>query len=492
MEDRINAAFDVCLSAIATGVPPEQCLQLYPELAADLRPLLVTVKAAQTLGSEHAVPGIVQNRSRARMLAQAAKLRQSKRRPRSAWLGVGAPRLLYTALALIFVFALSFSSLAGVSAKSLPGDALYPVKLAAENVRMQLAPNIEKRHEIEIETNHRRAEEVQALINLNRVELVSFDGRLEMITPEGWVVDGIRVVPDPNIHMIGNIQVGDLIEVEGHTQPDGKIVALEIHLRYFELVGEVEQINSRSWKIAGVEIKTIPGTQYSPSTRTGDPALALVYSADDGNLYAHAITQIPASITAGLDYKPFTIKFEGKVESLSSETLTVDGKTILLREDTRLTGDITNGTAVYVIVEVGLDSSLTALEVHRMDDTGDTFNVNKTFEDDDGKDDSQEDDLKTGEDLEDSDDGDEDPGNSDDDYTGLNDEADSEDEDNEEDNEEDGSSDEEDDGSGGDDEDPPGEDDDSSEDDEDPAGDEDDSSEDDEDPSDEEENQTLE
>ena len=120
MSEHLHDAFEVCLSALATGAKLDACLALYPDLSEELRPLLVTAQRARQAGNRE-VPVAAVNRSRAKLIARAGELRPQ---PKPLFNFLSFPRLALITLAVVLVFFLSINGLIVVSAKSLPGDTL--------------------------------------------------------------------------------------------------------------------------------------------------------------------------------------------------------------------------------------------------------------------------------------------------------------------------------------------------------------------------------
>jgi len=127
-------------------------------------------------------------RSRARFLSRAAELRL---RQRPALYARVMPRLALVALAFLLVIIGSMNGLVVASAKTLPGDALYPVKRAAENVTLSLTRDIGVRQQMEESYQHRRAEEVRSLLAQQRVHSISMEGLVSAATLQQLVVNGI-------------------------------------------------------------------------------------------------------------------------------------------------------------------------------------------------------------------------------------------------------------------------------------------------------------
>jgi hypothetical protein len=144
-----------CLNDIEQGDSVQECLARYPERREELEPLLVAAQRVRRAASVAPSASFRQG-ARARML----KMIESRATPEESrapsereglldrlGLNLGLPvvvrRLSLPALATITVIVLLGMMSIGVayaSAESLPGDSLYPVKLAGERLRLALAP----------------------------------------------------------------------------------------------------------------------------------------------------------------------------------------------------------------------------------------------------------------------------------------------------------------------------------------------------------------
>lgn len=359
MSERLFDAFEVCLSAMATGVDLETCLSLYPDLADELRPALqMAYRTRQAAQAD--VPAMAMNRSRAKMLARAGELRSKKR---TFSLPGAFPRLALASLVVLLVFFLSVNGLATVSAKALPGDGLYPVKLAAENISLRLVPSGEARQQLVDDYQQRRTEEVRSLLAMGLVRKISLEGVIDQVLPEQLIVQGIPVRLDTETIVMGEMIPGRLVKLEGSTQPGGWVDADKLQLRFYENYGEVISIDPQSWTVGEKTFKTLDSTHIDPTLKIGDQVLVLVYVGDDGTLYAQAILRLPEELTPQTDFVPFEVEFFGNVEAVSSESLVVNGKTIQITGQTELKGDITTGAMVKVHALVAADGSLTAREI---------------------------------------------------------------------------------------------------------------------------------
>jgi hypothetical protein len=355
MDERLFDAVEVCLAALRTGVELDACLALYPDLANELRPILAASLAARQLGHIPLPSPSTENRSRARFLSAAAAIDiQSK--PKFSWAALRRAALV--ALVVLVAFAVSWNGLLVASAKSLPGDVLYPVKRVSERVNLRLMPNMEEKHQYESDFNLRRAEEVKLLLDLGRVEHVSYEGTVTEITPDRWVVGGFSVFISADTIFVGSPKIGQFVEVEGQSQPGGWVNAQEIHLRYFQYAGEVEQIEQDFWTISGTQLDLSPNVQLDPGLHVHDQALALVQSNDDGKLTALAITGVPDDIQ--FSSQDMEIILEGWVENISDANWLVAGRNVRIDPQTLIAANVVVGDMVRVYALANWDGSLTA------------------------------------------------------------------------------------------------------------------------------------
>lgn len=140
-------AFNDCLQRMENGMDMETCLKKYPQLADELRPLLITAQAAQHLGKQISPPEKARRKSRATFLQAAVYAQATSRNARSRATGPAFLRwrLALTALLTgILLFTAMSTVIVASAQKSLPGDPLYGVKILSENVRLWLAPSKDK------------------------------------------------------------------------------------------------------------------------------------------------------------------------------------------------------------------------------------------------------------------------------------------------------------------------------------------------------------
>jgi len=435
-------ALEVCLLALETGATVDSCLALFPDLSDELRPVMEGAVAARSL-LQSDVPKVAQQRSYVKLLARAAQLRSAGQtnpvvrfwsRATNPFLrtiqamGPTAGRLA-VALIISLTFVLTSSGLLVVSAESLPGDALYPVKRVFEDLRTGLAGGAEGQHSMEEGYSQQRVLEVQNLIELGRSQMISFEGVVENISSVQWIVEGISIRIDAETTFVSPgidshpIVIGDLVEVEGLTCPEGWVEAQEIHLREYQFSGILEEITSNRWVVSQVVLKINTESQIDPGLRLGDPVVVLARFEDSGALIAQAIlfyrTIVPIGQTTAAVTAPPTpvitatplptivvsveddeVEFTGRVMVMNPDFWIVGNQIIYVTGETEIDDPITIGSLVSVKAALEANGSLTAEEIKLDDDSDDS---------DDG--DSGEDDL--GDDGDDDDDDDSDPGDDD-------------------------------------------------------------------------------
>jgi hypothetical protein len=191
----LHDALEVCLQAITDGQSPETALSFYPELRAELEPLLRAVQAAR--GPAYAdFPEEVRRRGRSRFLQRAAQIREGRAAPSSRPISF-LPRTAIT-LAVVVVLVLSSTGLVSASSGALPGDQLYGVKRSWEDLRLLLVVQPQQRYLLESEFDQERLNEIGGLLARRRAESISFAGLVMRKNDGTWVVSGsLSLLPAP-------------------------------------------------------------------------------------------------------------------------------------------------------------------------------------------------------------------------------------------------------------------------------------------------------
>jgi hypothetical protein len=226
MNKKLVDALETCLQRMEHGETLDSVLAGYPQLAAQLRPLLVTAVRARSANREP-FPQSVLARSRSRGLSLAADLRQGRIHPpvlRRFW------RPVVTILSMIIILVMSSNGILVASAHSIPGDTLYPLKLSVESTQLNLVSNLAQRQELERTFRERRLDETKSLISIRRIEDVDFTGVVTSQSGDEWLVSGIPVVITAQVDRDDGIQIGDDIDVDGSTDTAGNVKAMRLSL----------------------------------------------------------------------------------------------------------------------------------------------------------------------------------------------------------------------------------------------------------------------
>ena len=233
----IESALDKCLFHLQEGDSIEECLARYPKLVQELEPLLRVAVQAQQLRGRVSAPKEALAAGRASFLNQAAILRDERERSRTgtlsrlrdglrvAWAGLARRRGLTTIAASVLLL---FGLLGGgtiASANSLPGDPLYPLKRASEQVQLALAFGSETKAELRDSFDKRRIEEVHSILEVRRETRVRFKGTVLRIADDQWAVSGVDLVMETDTTVEGNPLIGREVHVEAVTRSDGRVIA---------------------------------------------------------------------------------------------------------------------------------------------------------------------------------------------------------------------------------------------------------------------------
>jgi hypothetical protein len=225
-----------CLEALEVGESLEACLARYPGQAQHLAALLQTVKQVRrAAGVPPRSPEAVA-RGRAAFLAAAAQRRRAlaerRRRgfPLLSWLRVG--RAWATAAAATLVVALLLTAGTVIAASgALPGETLYPVKRATEEVQFFFTWDVSARQALRERLDERRRQEIVQILGAGRTaEALVFAGPVEKMEATLWQVGGLGVEVQPTTVIEGQPQPGDQVQVVATAPGQGRLIAQRIKL----------------------------------------------------------------------------------------------------------------------------------------------------------------------------------------------------------------------------------------------------------------------
>jgi hypothetical protein len=276
----VEDALDASLRMTAAGATVEECVQTFPHHARDLRSTLAIVDMLQAEVAQPAPtrPALVAAQQRQAFVksANAARRARPARRAaagwRESWRGLfGQPAWARAAvLILVVLLAVGFGRVAVTMASvSLPGDTLYPVKLAAEQARLLVTPGEEQRASLRQQFEQTRREEAAVVTEQGRQVQVQFPGVIDSMVDGVWRIVGLEmpVFVAGNAVVRGQPAVGAHVVILAYSDGSGSLVARQVLV------------------LTPAQVQLPTGTSTSPATRTPRPELPVL-----------ALTPPPAAI----------------------------------------------------------------------------------------------------------------------------------------------------------------------------------------------------
>lgn len=179
-----------CIDALLEGESLEQCLGRYPKHAERLEPLLrAVIDARETSLTLEPPPELkvrVGNQVRARLDAKRQRAR-ANRLSFFDWMPQWATMTVIAVLTVIFCSGCVFAA----SSESVPGDTLYPVKLAFEQVQLAFTFSDTGKADLHAELASRRITEMERMapkIDPESVEVLTSDLKEHLQEVEELVV----------------------------------------------------------------------------------------------------------------------------------------------------------------------------------------------------------------------------------------------------------------------------------------------------------------
>ncbi len=213
VETQLPDVLDQCLDRLASGQTVEDCLAAYPAFAERLRPLLYAGLIVRRAEAGTAEVSSAQERARQRF-------EQVLRQPRPARRVLPWPALATLAAAFVLVFGL----VAVMAESALPGEGLYGFKRLTESVRLVLPGGAGLADEFA----QRRLEEIALLLLRQQEAEVEFEGLVELIAGQDWLISRLPVFVPAAAEVAPTITLGHRVRVRGATTADGRLVAASI------------------------------------------------------------------------------------------------------------------------------------------------------------------------------------------------------------------------------------------------------------------------
>jgi hypothetical protein len=278
----LSSLLDECITQLQKGATLEQVLARYPQHAAELRSLLETSASLYAARRNFQLPKDAQARSRMSFINLAYQ--PVKKRSLFPYLHLRLAAVLTVILVLV-VAALLGTSL--VSAEALPGDTFYPVKLALEQVQLNLTNGPAQRLQLQENFDERRVNEVSKLKETGRQTNVSFTGVLIQNNGQ-WQVAGISL----DLNDQQEIEASDWANL--FVQVTGQLEGLVVHVADIQKLrltfeGQIERIQSNAWTVAGVEIVLNDSTSIIGSAAVGGNVQITAQREKNGQITALSI-----------------------------------------------------------------------------------------------------------------------------------------------------------------------------------------------------------
>lgn len=214
----------ICLEEIENGADVDTVLFRYPEYAEELRPILQTSTQAKMLAAADPSPEVMR-RGRAKVMQQAAQMREAQNTPARRLWSVPLRRAVVS-LAVIGVLFVSSTRLVQAASTTLPGDNLYPVKRTWEDVRVLFTFDFQAREALEVEHENERLEELDELFAEGRSAKVDFAGTVMSQNGDLWEVSTVPVLITAQTELRSQpVMIGDAVRVRGYTQLGGTVMA---------------------------------------------------------------------------------------------------------------------------------------------------------------------------------------------------------------------------------------------------------------------------
>ncbi len=103
---------------------------------------------------------------------------------------------------------------------------------------------------------------------------VVFSGVLEQNQGERWQVGGVPVSVSPETEILGSIQPGYSVTVQGEVTPEGTVQAERLQMREIQMRGKIQSLTEENLVIDGVQVSLTPETIWQGQAATGDQVIA--------------------------------------------------------------------------------------------------------------------------------------------------------------------------------------------------------------------------
>ncbi len=190
-------------------------------------------------------------------------------------------------------------------------------------------------------------------INRGRVS-----GRLTAMNGSIWTINDQDVEVNASTSISGTPEIGSVVDAEVQFRSGALPLALNIVVTApppatpepYEFRDVVEAINGEWWTIGGQQVKVTGDTQLEDSPTVGDLVQVRALRQANNELWATSITAI----------RIFEVEIDGIIEAVSDSSITIDGRTIAINDQTQFVGSPAVGRQAQVRALQMPDGSLIA------------------------------------------------------------------------------------------------------------------------------------
>jgi hypothetical protein len=362
MNDKLYDALEICLQEIENGVALENALARFPDLAHELRPILKASLKARNMAVATPSPEVIR-RGRAKLLQRASQMREAKLAPRGKRV-IPVFQRLALSLGLTATFLLSGTGLVGASATALPGENLYPVKRTWEDVQLFFIFNKDTRDAVKSQFETERLQEVNELLIDGRHELIQFAGVFTQVNGISYV-SGVKVLVPANLQLPAN---GDAVAITGRTNAQGFVELESIELLpsgVYVPIGNPVEVESGSESHSNSNPNSESVNSNSESINSNSESVNSNTGSNDGTGSGSGSGSQENNNVSGVESEPVnrqSFEVDGTIESLTTSTLVVDGKTVYL-DTPAISGELKAGVVVEIKGYYGADGRFMVTEV---------------------------------------------------------------------------------------------------------------------------------
>lgn len=256
------------------------------------------------------------------------------------------PAWATAAIILLLFLAISVGTGVTVSAAALPGEALYPLKRAAENVQILLTFDQQERADLLARNNDRRVQEIEKVLEQGREVQVDYLGSLQGQMDGLWRVGPYWVDAGAASAEFAALPTGAYLLIVGHAGADGVI-----RLERWEMAPAQAPTPTATMTptptpplLPGASLQSLPTdtpaavTPRPPTPRPATPrpsrpsALAATTTPTaTASVTSTATTTVTPSPTGTIQpTRPPVLIFNGILTASAADRITVSGETFLL------------------------------------------------------------------------------------------------------------------------------------------------------------------